>query len=186
VLGDKLLNIVSHSFTDLGGGPVSPSGHFDFTWLDPLNDGISNYRDDTWNVRTVFDNPVTGDVTLGPATGTLNYTLQIQDPGWQFANVELDSGHIGTGVTVTKAIAGLTPSPYLTSIDGAPSNAPLSGTLVNVTDTYSVTASGGLGAFNNGFTQTPAPLPILGVGAAFGSIRKLRKFSSRLKTFSMG
>jgi hypothetical protein len=117
---------------------------------------------------------------------SLNYTLQITDPGWQFANVELDSGHIGTGVTVTKAIAGLTPSPYLTSTDGSASNKPLGGTFVNVTDAYSVTASGGLGAFNNGFTQTPAPLPILGVGAAFGSIRKLRKFSSRLKTFSMG
>ena len=31
----------------------------------------------------------------------------------------------------------------------------------------------------------PAPLPLLGVGAAFGSIRKLRKFSSRLKTFTI-
>jgi hypothetical protein len=34
--------------------------------------------------------------------------------------------------------------------------------------------------------SVPAPLPFLGVGAAFGSIRKLRKFSSQLKTFSMG
>jgi|688.fasta_scaffold74948_8 hypothetical protein len=34
--------------------------------------------------------------------------------------------------------------------------------------------------------SVPAPLPLLGVGAAFGSIRKLRKFSSQLKTFSMG
>ena len=32
----------------------------------------------------------------------------------------------------------------------------------------------------------PAPVPFLGVGAAFGSIRKLRKFSSQLKTFSLG
>lgn len=32
----------------------------------------------------------------------------------------------------------------------------------------------------------PAPLPILGAAAAFGSIRKARKFSSHLKTFSMG
>jgi hypothetical protein len=42
--------------------------------------------------------------------------------------------------------------------------------------------------FANDFSQTdvPAPLPLLGVGAAFGSIRKLRKFSSQLKTFSMG
>ena len=40
----------------------------------------------------------------------------------------------------------------------------------------------------NSFQQheVPAPLPLLGVGAAFGSIRKLRKFSSQLKTFSMG
>lgn len=33
--------------------------------------------------------------------------------------------------------------------------------------------------------KVPAPLPLLGVGAAFGSIRKLRKLSSQLKTFSM-
>ena len=38
----------------------------------------------------------------------------------------------------------------------------------------------------NEYNQVPAPLPLLGVGAAFGSIRKLRKFSSQLKTFSMG
>jgi hypothetical protein len=40
-------------------------------------------------------------------------------------------------------------------------------------------------AISNTYTQTPAPLPILGAAAALGSIRKLRKFSSRLKTFSM-
>jgi hypothetical protein len=47
-----------------------------------------------------------------------------------------------------------------------------------------------LDAIQNNYTQrnhdVPAPLPLLGVGAAFGSIRKLRKFSSQLKTFSMG
>ena len=42
-------------------------------------------------------------------------------------------------------------------------------------------------AIQNNYTQdVPAPLPFLGVGAAFGSLRKLRKFSSPLKTFSMG
>jgi hypothetical protein len=185
-LGDKLLNITSYSFNDYSTGSLTKaSGYFDFTWIDPNNDGIPNYADDVWNVRTVFDNTVTGDGS-NIATGTLNYTLQVMDPGWTFANVELDSGHIGSGVTVTKSILGLVPSPYLVSIDGSASNKPLSGTFVNVTDTYTVTAGGGLGAFNNGFTQTPAPLPILGVGAAFSSIRKLRKFSSQLKTFSMG
>jgi hypothetical protein len=45
---------------------------------------------------------------------------------------------------------------------------------------------GVIDSINNSYTQeVPAPLPILGAGAAFGSIRKLRKFSSRLKTFSM-
>jgi hypothetical protein len=40
---------------------------------------------------------------------------------------------------------------------------------------------------SNDYAQdVPAPLPLLGAGAAFGSIRKLRKFSSQLKTFSMG
>lgn len=32
-------------------------------------------------------------------------------------------------------------------------------------------------------TSVPAPLPLFGVGAAFGSIRKLRKLSSQLKSF---
>ena len=45
--------------------------------------------------------------------------------------------------------------------------------------------------YQNTFTQSthipvPAPLPILGAAAAFGSIRKARKFSAHLKTFSMG
>jgi hypothetical protein len=43
-----------------------------------------------------------------------------------------------------------------------------------------------LDAIQNNYTQVPAPLPLLGAGAVLGSIRKLRKFSSQLKTFSMG
>jgi hypothetical protein len=185
-LGDKLLNIINYSFGDFdnAGVATSPSGEFVFTYLD--QNGAGPDPSDTWNVRTVFDTTVTGDALAGPATGFLNYTLQIVDPGFQFNNVTLDSAHIGVGTSVFKTIAGLSPTPYLTSINGATDSKPLGGTLVNVTDNYSVLAAGGLNAFNNGFTQTPAPLPILGVGAAFGSIRKLRKFSSRLKTFSMG
>ena len=59
---------------------------------------------------------------------------------------------------------------------------------ISVRDEYLVT-DGSINSFQNSYTQTtevPAPLPLLGVGAAFGSIRKLRKFSSQLKTFSMG
>ena len=185
-LGDKLLNIIDYAFGDFtnAGVPIFPTGQFIFTYLDQNGPGPD--PTDTWNVRTVFDNPVTGDAIAGPATGTLHYTLQITDPGFEFSKVELDSAHIGTGSSVTKTIAGLSPTPYLTSVDGSVDSKPLGGTFVDVTDDYSVLAAGGLNGFNNGFTQTPAPLPILGVGAAFGSIRKLRKFSSQLKTFSMG
>jgi len=48
------------------------------------------------------------------------------------------------------------------------------------------TGDGEIDTLENSFRQVPAPLPLLGVGAVFGSIRKLRKFSSQLKTFSMG
>lgn len=185
-LGDKLLNIINYSFGDFdnAGVATSPSGEFVFTYLD--QNGAGPDPSDTWNVRTVFDTTVTGDAVAGPATGFLNYTLQITDPSFSFNTVELDSAHIGSGSSVTKTIAGLLPAPYQTSFDGSSVTSPLSGTLIDVTDNYSVVAAAGLNGFNNGFTQTPAPLPILGVGAAFGSIRKLRKFSSRLKTFSMG
>jgi hypothetical protein len=54
-----------------------------------------------------------------------------------------------------------------------------------VRDTWTAT-NAGVDNLANDYAQTPAPLPLLGVGAAFGSIRKLRKFSSQLKTFSMG
>jgi len=55
-----------------------------------------------------------------------------------------------------------------------------------VTDSWVITPNMGvIDSINNTYMQVPAPLPLLGVGAAFGSIRKLRKFSTRLKTFSM-
>jgi hypothetical protein len=41
------------------------------------------------------------------------------------------------------------------------------------------------GIYGPNIAQVPAPLPLLGAGAAFGSIRKLRKFSTQLKTFSL-
>ncbi len=59
---------------------------------------------------------------------------------------------------------------------------PAFGKVLYVKDTWS---AGTFDNLSNEFSQVPAPLPILGAGAAFGSIRKLRKFSTRLKTFSM-
>ena len=177
-LGDKLLVINNYDFGDFtnAGTPIKASGIFQFSWLDELPGGPSPL--DFWNVRTSFTpNAVSGDQTnpLNPlnALGTLNYTLTITDPGAEFASVELDSGHIGSGSTVTKIIPGFA---SMVSFNGASSTQPLSGTSVNVTDTYSVAAGAGLEAFNNGFTQSvPGPLPLLGAGVAFGFSRKLRQ-----------
>lgn len=35
-------------------------------------------------------------------------------------------------------------------------------------------------------SSVPGPLPILGIAAAFGSVRSMKKFSNHLKTYSMG
>lgn len=176
LLGDKLLNIVSYAFDDFdnAGNPTIPTGHFDFSWLDQGTAGTSST--DTWTLRTVFDNPITGDAVTAPfnATGTLNYTLMVTDPNFYYTSIELDSAHIGTGATVIKSVAG---GPTLTSTDGSSSTVPLGGTFVDVTDTYSVPAAAGINSFSNGFTQgtgVPGPLPLFGVGAAFGFSRRLR------------
>ena len=177
-LGDKLLNILSYTFDDFtnAGVPMKATGHFDFSWLD--QDAVGPSTGDTWNLRAVFDNAITGDAIQGNATGALNYTLTITDPNFKYSSVALDSGHIGIGSMVKKAIGGV---PYLTSMDGSNSTLPLSGTFVDVTDSYTVPASGGINSFNNGFTQTssvPGPLPLFGAGAAFGFSRRIR---SRIK-----
>lgn len=60
-------------------------------------------------------------------------------------------------------------------------------------DAFSVTFSGTanqIGFDNLGFdlqstSQVPTPLPILGAGAAFGSVKKLKHLSARLKSFAM-
>ena len=177
-LDDKLLNINSYSFADYSTGLLTnPSGRFQFSYNDQGNPACN---DSQWDVRTIFDITVTGIIGQN-ATGTLNYTLSIVPPTCTFKSVVLDSATVGTETTVTKSIAGLI-SPLISN-NGSTSVALLGGTSINVTDTYSVifngTISQGLNSFNNGYTQTnaipvPGPLPLLGVGAAFGFIRRLR------------
>jgi hypothetical protein len=128
-----------------------------------------------------------------PSTGSYSYDLAIIEPwksqGWTFATAELDVNHAGTGQNVQKVVKDALNSPIVTlnSLNGMPDAAPLSGTSIKVTDSWSLDpATGTISSISNTYMQVPAPLPLLGVGAAFGSIRKLRKFSSRLKTFSMG
>lgn len=188
ILGDKKLTNLTY-FPSIPTGPAGgpPSGDFSFIWDDFGTPGLS--LEDEWTTLAVFD-PSLKD----PATGSYSYDLEIIEPwksqGLTFKDVELDSDHSGSGTTVTKVVKDALGSTIatLTSIDGMPDGPdPISGTFISVTDSWNLDPNtGSIMAISNTYTQTPAPLPILGAGVAFGSIRKLRKFSSRLKTFSMG
>jgi hypothetical protein len=180
-LGDKKLTNLTY-FPTIGPAEAPPSGDFSFIW-DEL--GAPGFYDDEWTTLAVFD-PSIGP----PITGSYSYDLAITQPGWTFKDVELDSDHVGTGTEANKVVtdsSGAIILASLESINGVPDGPdPLSGTHIKVTDSWEIDPmTGKIMAISNSFTQVPAPLPILGAGAAFGSIRKLRKFSSRLKTFSM-
>ncbi|MEI6111746.1 MAG: hypothetical protein WCP63_08755 [Cyanobium sp. ELA712] len=143
-----------------------------------------------WHVDTDVAGPGQSDFD----GGTLGYTIMVTDPKYFLTDAQL-RGNLGSG-TITKDIyssaalynggnGGVGDLLTLTS-----SGSPIAGTYkpvkqVWVRDRYF--AGSQVDNFSNDFSQdVPAPLPLLGVGAAFGSIRKLRKFSSQLKTFSMG
>jgi hypothetical protein len=137
-------------------------------------------------------------------TGFLDYKIEITD--WFFKDAQLSSllsqiPAVPVGpFEVTKSIysdAGFTNLLLKLTNNELP---PVAGTLVAsgliggstiyVRDEWTIPAGSNttIDAIQNNYTQTdvPAPLPLLGVAAAFGSLRKLRKFSSQLKTFSMG
>ena len=142
-------------------------------------------------------------------SGKLDYKIEITDPDWFFKDAQLSSllsqiPAVPVGpFEVTKSIysdAGFSNLLLKLTNNELP---PVAGTLVAsgpisgqtqtiyVRDEWSIPVGSNttLDAIQNNYTQTndvPAPLPLLGVGAAFGSIRKLRKFSSQLKTVSMG
>jgi hypothetical protein len=184
-LGDKKLTNLTYLST-IGPAEAPPSGDFSFIYDDFGAPGLS--LDDEWTTLVIFDPSL-----AAPSTGSYSYDLEIIEPGiswdWTFGDVELDTDHAGTGTKVTKVVKDALGSTIATleSIDGMPDGPdPISGTSINVTDTWEIDPNTGtINAISNTYTQVPAPLPILGAGAAFGSIRKLRKFSSRLKTFSM-
>ena len=118
--------------------------------------------------------------------GFLKYTIEVTDPKWFLDDAALAANVMGG--TVTKDIftnSAFSGSPVCSMTAGASQYCDF--TSVNqiwVRDTWTA-STGGTDNFSNDFSQVPAPLPILGAGAAFGSIRKLRKFSTQLKTFSM-
>ena len=124
--------------------------------------------------------------------GFLAYTMEITDPSMVFNSAVLAGQLQSSNPSVTKQIfssltdlnAGTGAICDITIGPAATQTCDISGKQIWVKDTW---ANGqGVDNFANDYSQVPAPLPLLGVAATFGSIRKLRKFSSQLKTFSMG
>ncbi len=156
-----------------------------------------------WHVDLDFNPDDTG-----LNAGSLTYKIQIENPGtpdcnlvecreW-FNRVDLLSARdadttitkvFGTGYdAVNDVITGIIyDTLQLTTnvTDTGYAHPPYTSTLY-VKDSWSAQPGNLVDNLANEYNQVPAPLPLLGVGAAFGSIRKLRKFSSQLKTFSMG
>lgn len=181
-LGDKALTNLTY-FPTIGPAQAPPSGTFSFIWDDLGAPGVS--LGDMYTTLATFDPAIPE-----PSTGSYSYDLAITAGGYTFGTVELDVNHAGIGQNVQKVVKDGTGSiilATLNSVDGmADGPDPISGTSIKVTDTWTLNpATGTISSISNTYSQVPAPLPLLGVGAAFGSIRKLRKFSTRLKTFSM-
>ena len=183
-LGDKNLTNLTY-FPGIGPANAPPSGTFSFIW-DEF--GRPGYLDDEWTTLATFD-PAIGP----PPTGSYSYDLAITQSGWTFETVELDSDHVGSGTKATKLVEDALGGDIVTleSMNGMPDgpDPTIKGyTSIKVTDSWDIDPNTGtISSISNSFTQdVPAPLPLLGVGAVLGSIRKLRKFSSQLKTFSMG
>lgn len=176
---DKNLTNLTYFSTIGPAGP--PTGTFEFIYDDFGAPGLS--LEDKWTTLVTFD-PTIPD----PATGSYSYDLAIIQPGWTFKDVEFDTMHTGDTKAnkVVKDALGATIA-SLESLNGMSDGPdPISGTFIKVTDSWEIVPTvGTISSISNTYSQVPAPLPLLGVGAAFGSIRKLRKFSTRLKTFSM-
>jgi hypothetical protein len=137
-------------------------------------------------------------------TGSLDYKVEITDPGYAFQDSQLSS-LLSQIPAVPVGPFEVTKSVYSTPFTGTPiltltnnELPPVAGTLVAsntlppglqtiyVRDEWTIPAGSStiLDSIQNNYTQeVPAPLPLLGAGAAFGSIRRLRKLSSQLKSF---
>jgi hypothetical protein len=180
--GDKLLYLLPT--TNLGSSNTHVGDTISFT-----------KQANSWEVS--YDPSIDLSSTINPI-GNLDYKIEITDLNSIFKTATLAANIGGTGApyTITKKFFtddtytneitswGLTIDPPAPPVTGS-----IGGQTIFVRDSWDLTGSGAtINTIDNDFTQTdvPAPLPILGVGAAFGSIRKLRKFSSQLKTFSMG
>ena len=185
VIVDKKLTLLDVSNV----GPLT--GGDTFTFMYQQTD--MNYPwhvDLDFNPAASFDGSIVYkiDIVGCPANSSL-CGLPYQGP--YFKGVELVSARDGA-TTVQKIygtgwdgtnITGVIDTLNLTN--NVMDSGPAYGTTLYVKDIWTAAPGVTVDNINNNFSQVPAPLPLLGVGAALGSIRKLRKFSSQLKTFSM-
>ena len=130
------------------------------------------------------------------ASNTFSYTVSIASGSNVFDQWAAtgSSSILGSAFNSTVAATNSSPSPNPNgavnafSTVGSPSTFTDGTTSSAFTNTFNVT-SNAFTSFDNSLTQkvtpsasaTPGPLPILGAAAAFGSVRKLRRFSSLLK-----
>jgi hypothetical protein len=177
-LGDKQITYLENPTS-------SDSGEIEFILDDSR---ISNPHYDIWTVDTDFTPNVIGG-SPGGTNGTLKYKLSIVDlpshgPNPRaFLKVDLNWAAImGPNVTVTKQVFSDAFTTNILTLTGNGSMGDISAWNLKdiwILDTYNVPAGEGLDNFNNAFTQTPGPLPLLGAGTAFGFSRRLRRRSKQ-------
>jgi hypothetical protein len=151
-----------------------------FTGTGTVN--ISEYFG-VWTVSTTFS-----PIPLGTVNGTLSYNVAISGTPWKFDTATVQTNAAGIGVAgnpqVASTITGIsnTPTPFNVSAPMGPTTRNFAPNLTNISVSQNFTASAPrrISGFTTDFTQkVPAPLPLLGAGAAFGFSRRLR---SRIKT----
>jgi len=128
------------------------------------------------------------------AVASYNYLVTITDGsfGIQAYRTSATSSEVTLPLMGTKTLTGNPAGITSTAVDTTVGNAVLYPAVepgpVAFTGTINVTG-GRMDVFTDSISQalkptasaTPGPLPILGAAAAFGSVRKLRKFSSLIK-----
>lgn len=157
---------------------------------------LASIVQDVFTVQFIFFQPLTpanpGFPGFGPllppvTNATTSYVIDIiNNPGWYFSGVKIDSVDAGVlGTSVVKSELGNRFN-TLSSLNGVPDPntgdfSLLNGTFnaLNVTDTYSVSGTGALTSFTNTYRQSvervPGPLPLLGALSGLALTRRLRR-----------
>jgi len=173
VLNDKRMTWEDSTFLQSESHPgVDQAGTLIFAWDE-------SPTPDDYSISLVFDD-------LGANAGAFKYQLEVLDPANSFSFAELDVDWLGTepfNATGTKEIANESGGSWIltSTSDSDNDSSPISGKLISVTDTWDTCPECNVRAVTNTYNQTtqvPGPLPLLGVGAAFGYSRRLR---NRLK-----